>query len=112
MEAESCHGYRLRFQVSRRLVAKLWTRTRVFISSPRLHPRTRDIALSISGSGSYAATDWDQAIGALGRGGKATKIVGITGPWREVRHPEHPRDSKKRLAVPIYREAERGKDIP
>jgi len=49
----------------------------------------------------YFATDWDPKLQALVRYGQATKIVGITGPWREIRHPDHPKVSKAKLAMPI-----------
>jgi hypothetical protein len=63
--------------------------------------RLCDIQITISGSGTFQATDWDSSLQALTRDGKATWINGITGPWREVRHPDARNTAKLKLAVPV-----------
>jgi hypothetical protein len=92
-----------------------WSRTRgtrISISSHYVHPRVRDISINISGGPCYRATEWDPQLKALVRYGKATRIVGIDGPWREVRNPKHPQDAGKRLATPIQREGDQELQLP
>jgi len=81
-----------------------WSRqrgTKLHVHASRLHPRVRDIQINISGSMVYFATDWDPKLQALVRYGQAIRIGGITGPWREIRHPDHPKDAKATFAMPI-----------
>ena len=95
--------------------APKWSKTRgtrVGISTNYVHPRVRDISINISGGPCYGATEWDPHLKALIRHGQATRIVGIDGPWREVRHPEHPQDASKRLAIPVRREGDQERQLP
>lgn len=74
--------------------APRWSRprgTRVYLSTLRVHPRVDQICISIAGSGVFSGSDYNPALQALVSAAKpkrATRILDVTGPWREVRHPE------------------------
>jgi hypothetical protein len=84
--------------------APRWTRprgTRVYLSTLRIHPRIDQICISIGGSGVFSASEYNaglQALVSATEPARATRIVGITGPWREVRNPDEP---GRRMARPI-----------
>ena len=83
-----------------------WTRprgTRVYLSTLRVHPGLGDICISIAGSGVFSAAEYDAQLQALVGGtrpGRATRILGVSGPWRQIRHPLQ---SGGRMARPIQR---------
>jgi len=81
-----------------------WTRprgTRVYLSTPRVHPRVDQICISIGGSGVFSASQFSADLQALVSDTKptrVTRILGVIGPWREARHPDEP---GRRMARPI-----------
>ena len=81
-----------------------WTRprgTRVYLSTPRVHPRVDQICISIGGSGVFSASEFSADLQALVSDTKptrVTRILGVIGPWREARHPDEP---GRRMARPI-----------
>jgi hypothetical protein len=91
----------------------VWSRergTRISIYKTYVHSPLRHIHLTISGSGSFRASDFNSELqcfvtrawnGAGERIQSATRIVGFDQPWREVRHPDFPQDAKKKVGVEI-----------
>ena len=90
--------------------APRWSRprgTRIYLSALRVHPRVDQICISIAGSGVFSGSDYDpdlQALVSAAKPERATRILGVTGPWREVRHPDQP---GQRMARPIQSEPSR-----
>jgi len=90
--------------------APRWSRprgTRIYLSALQMHPRVDQLCISIAGSGVFSGPDYDpdlQALVSNAEPQRATRILGVTGPWREVRHPEQPR---QRIARPIQSEPSR-----
>ena len=84
--------------------APRWTRprgTRVHLSTLRVYPRVDQICIGIAGSGVFSASEYHADLQALVSDTKpvrATRILGVTGSWREVRNPDQP---GRRMARPI-----------
>jgi hypothetical protein len=84
--------------------APRWTRprsTRVFLFTPRVHPKADVICISVAGSGVFSASEYHadlQALVSHSKPTRVTRILGIIGPWREVRNPDQ---LGRRMARPI-----------
>jgi hypothetical protein len=74
---------------------------RVYLSTPRVHPRVDQICISVAGSEVFSAFNYNadlQALVSHRKPTRVTRILGIIGPWREVRNPDQ---LGRRMARPI-----------
>ena len=50
----------------------------------------------------FKASDWKHVLNILvNQSNNCVKIVGVDGPWREIKHPDFPHSSKHKVASPI-----------